>query len=421
MNMQGWLRDLRVGLRIMKRSPGITGVAVLTIALGIGATTTIFSLVNGILLSPLPYRDADRLVAIWNTLPGAGINVFDQSAALHFTYEDQSRTLEAIGLWTPGGATITGSGEARREWGIWMTHGTLEALGVQPVMGRRFTPADDSPGAPGTVMLSHGYWQSAFGGRHDAIGQTLQVDGETCEIIGVVPEGRFLYDLDPALYLPLRIDRSAIVAGQFWYRSLARLAPGVTVEQAKADMTRLLPVHIEAYPGGMTLQDMDEAELAPIVRPLKEEVLGNIGPRLWLFFGAAGLVLLIAVANVANLVLVQAEARDREIAVRTAIGASRGRVARQFLIESTGLGVLGGLLGRSSWRPAWTRTGIRRPRGHPFHESRWTSPFARSLYRSRRVALHPGIVSGDRDRVRTVPRYLEPGSRSRERTERRWK
>lgn len=343
--MQEWLRDLRVGLRVMKRSPAITGVAVLTIALGIGATTTIFSLVNGILLSPLPYRDADRLVAIWNTLPGAGINVFAQSAALHFTYEDQSRTLEAIGLWTPGGATITGTGEARREWGIWMTQGTLEALGVQPVMGRRFTPADDSPGAPGTVMLSHGYWQSAFGGRHDAIGQTLQVDGETREIIGVMPEGRFLYDLDPALYLPLRIDRSAIVAGQFRYRSLARLAPGVTVEQAKADMTRLLPVHIEAYPGGMTLKDMEEAELAPIVRPMKEEVLGNIGPRLWVFFGAAGLMLLIAVANVANLVLVQAEARDRDIAVRTAIGASRGRVARQFLIESTGLGVLGGLLG----------------------------------------------------------------------------
>jgi putative ABC transport system permease protein len=343
--MQEWLRDLRVGFRVMKRSPGITGVAILTIALGIGATATIFSLVNGILLRPLPYRDADRLVAIWNTLPGAGIAEFAQSAALHFTYEDQSSTLEAIGLWTSGAATITGSGEARREWGIWMTHGTLEALRVQPVIGRRFTPADDVPGASGTVMLSHGYWQRAFGGRRDAIGQTLQVDGEACEIIGVMPEGRFVYDMDPALYLPLRIDRSAIVAGEFRYRSLARLAPGVTVDQAKADMTRLLPVHIEDYPGGMTLHDLEESELAPIVRPLKAEVLGNIGRRLWVFFGAAALVLLIAVANVANLVLVQAEARDREIAVRTAIGASRGRVARQFLIESTCLGVLGGLLG----------------------------------------------------------------------------
>ncbi|UCC72548.1 MAG: ABC transporter permease [Gemmatimonadota bacterium] len=343
--MQEWLSDLRVGFRVMRRSPGITGVAILTIALGIGATTAIFSLVNGILLRPLPYPDAHRLVTIWNTLPGAGIDVFAQSAALHFTYEDQSSTLEAIGLWTAGGATVTGIGDARRDWGIWTTHGTLEALGAQPVMGRRFTAADDTPGAPGTVMLSHGYWQGVLGGRLDVIGQTLQVDGETCEIIGVMPEGRFVYDLDPALYLPLRIDRSAIVAGQFRYRSLARLAPGATVEQAKADMTRLLPVHIEAFPGGMTLRDMREAKLAPIVRPLKEQVLGNIGPRLWVFFGAAGLVLLIAVANVANLVLVQAEARDREIAVRTAIGASRGRVARQFLIESTGLAVLGGLLG----------------------------------------------------------------------------
>jgi len=343
--MQEWFRDLRVGFRVMRRSPAITGVAILAIALGIGATTTIFSLVNGILLRPLPYRDADRLIAIWNTLPGAGIDVFAQSAALHFTYEDQSSTLEAIGLWRPGGATVTGSGAARTEWGIWMTHGTLEALGVQPVMGRRFTPADDAPGAPGTVMLSHGYWQGAFGGRRDVIGQTLRVDGETCEIIGVMPEGLFLYGLDPALYLPLRIDRSAIVAGQFRYRSLARLAPGVTVDQAKADMTRLLPVHIEDYPGGMTLRDMEEAELAPIVRPLKEEVLGNIGPRLWVFFGAAGLVLLIALANVANLVLVQAEARDQEIAVRTAIGASRGRVVRQFIIERSGLGIVGGLLG----------------------------------------------------------------------------
>jgi putative ABC transport system permease protein len=343
--MQGWLQDVRVGLRIMRRTPGITGVALLTIALGIGATTAVFSLVSGILLKALPYPDSDRLIAVWNTLPGVGFEQFAQSAALHFTYEDQARTLESIGLWSPGGATVTGRGEASIEQGVWVTHGIMEALGMQPVVGRRFTPADDASTAPATVMLGYRYWQEAFGGESDVIGRTLQIDGAAREIIGVTRPGRFLSDYDPALYLPLAIDRSTTEAGHFSYMSLARLAPGVTLEQAVADMTRLVPVHVEAFPGPFAEKDLEESRLAPLVWPLKNDVLGNIGPRLWVIFGAAVLVLLIAVANVANLVLVQAEARGREVAVRTAMGAGRGRLAQQLLVEGTTLGVLGGLLG----------------------------------------------------------------------------
>jgi predicted permease len=343
--MQGFIRDIRGALRAVNRRPGIAGLAVLVIALGIGSTTTVFSLIIGILLRPLPYANADRLVAVWNALPGAGFDQFAQSAALHFTYEDQSQTVESIGLWTSGRVTITGIGEPISELGVWVTHGTLETLGVRPVAGRRFTPVDDSPGASCTVMLNNQYWHSEFGGRQNVVGQMLRVDGETCEIIGVVPEGGFLYDLDPALYLALRIDRSSIVAGQFIYSSVARLAEGVSFETALADMTRLLPVHIDAFPGGITHQDMENYELAPILRPLKTDVLGNVGARLWVAFGVAALVLLIALANIANLALVQAEGRDREIAVRSAVGASRGRVAQQLLIEGLGLGLIGGFAG----------------------------------------------------------------------------
>jgi len=343
--MQGLLQDFRVGLRTMRRAPGITGVALLTIALGIGATSAIFSLVNGILLKPLPYPDSDRLVAIWNTLPGVGLRQFAQSAALHFTYEDRSRTLESVGLWSAGGAAVTGQGAASMEQAIWVTHGIMEALGVGPHVGRRFTSADDAAAAPATVMLSHRYWQEAFGGRSDAVGRTLVVDGTPREIIGVSQPGRFLSDHDPALYVPFQIARSSTEAGHFSDRSLARLAPGVTLDQAVADMTRLIPVHIRAFPGPFTTRDLEESKLAPLVWPLKNEVLGSIGPRLWVIFGAAVLVLFIAVANVANLVLVQADVREREIAVRAAVGADWRRLARQLLVEGAILGVLGGLLG----------------------------------------------------------------------------
>jgi putative ABC transport system permease protein len=344
-SMRGWIQDLRVGLRVMRRSPVVTAITVLTMAVGIGATTSIFSLVNGILLRPLPYPEPDRLVAVWTTLPGVGFDLFSQSAALHFTYEDHAKSVEAIGLWSSGNATLSDADGARRVWAISLTWGTLGALAVQPVLGRRFTAQDNVPGAPCTVMLSFEYWQGAFGGREDVIGQALHTDGESCEIIGITPHGGFLSDYFPSIYLPLRIDRSTLAAGQFLYRSLARLSEGTTLEQASADMARLIPVHIQKFPGGMTTQDLEETRLAPLLRPLKRDVIGNTAARLWTIFGAAGMLLLIAVANVANLVLVQAEGRDREVAIRTAVGAGRGRVARQFLLENVLLGVLGGVLG----------------------------------------------------------------------------
>ncbi len=238
-------QDLRLSLRGLWKSYGFSLVVVLTLAVGIGANTAIFSPVNGILLEPLPFEEPERLVAIWNTLPGVGIEKFSTSAAIHFTYEEQSETLEDVGLWTAGRAVVTGLEEAANEQAMWVTEGTFRVLRVRPLLGRIFTPEDDTPAAPRTMILGHGYWQQRFGGDPGVIGRTLRVDGNPTEVIGVMPAGFRIVDEDAALYIPLRIDRSTVVAGQFWYMSVGRLAQGVTVDQVHADLSRLMPVAIE--------------------------------------------------------------------------------------------------------------------------------------------------------------------------------
>ncbi len=337
--------DLRLGTRTLWRTPGFTVVASITLALGIGANTAIFSLVDGILLRPLPYDEADRLVGVWNTAPGVDVEQVSQSPALHFTYEDEGTVFEEIGLWNRGTVAITGLDEALQEDAIWVTDGTFRALRVQPVVGRRFTWEDDAADAPGTTILSNRYWRSQFGADPNVIGRTLRVDGTTREIIGVMPSDFRLLGNDPAIYLPMRWDRSQVFVGQFSFRSLGRLKPGVTPEQATAEMTRLIPIAVEKFPGGMKLEHVEQSRLAPFLTPLKTDVIGNVGDVLWVLFGTAAMVLLIACANVTNLSLVRAEARDREVAVRTAMGAARSRIAGQFITETAVLAVVGCVLG----------------------------------------------------------------------------
>jgi len=284
-------------------------------------------------------------VGVWHTAPGLGFDEVNQSPALYFTYRDHGQAFEDIGMWDNATVSITGLAEPERVEAMVVTDGTLPVLRVQPTLGRTFSAEDDTPGTPETVILSLGYWQRRFGGASKALGEVLTVDGRPHEIVGVMPKDFHFLRYDPQVFLPFRFDRSEVFMGNFSYQSLARLKPGVTIERAHADMARLIPVAVERLPGGLTQEMIDQARFAPNLRPLKQDVVGDVGKVLWVLLGTVGLVLLVACANVANLFLVRAEGRQQELAVRTALGASRGQIAREFLLQSLVLGVFGGLVG----------------------------------------------------------------------------
>jgi putative ABC transport system permease protein len=343
--MRNTTRDLGVVARRLLRNPLFTVIAIATLAIGIGANTAIFSLVNGILLKPLPFDEPDELVGVWHTAPGLGFEDVNQSPALHYTYVDEGRSFSEIGMWDNGTASVTGLDEPEEVGIMWVTEGTFRALRIQPALGRRFSTEDDSPDSPLTVILSYDYWQTRFGGDPGVLDQTLTVDGRPREIIGVMPaDARFLA-YDPAFYLPFQFDRAQLYVGNFSYQALARLAPGVSLEQANADVRRMIPVAVEKFPGGITKDLLESARFDANLRPLKNDVVGDVGEVLWVLLGTVGMILLIACANVANLFLVRAEGREREMAVRTAMGADQPRIAREFLKESLFLGALGGLGG----------------------------------------------------------------------------
>jgi predicted permease len=339
------LRDLRLALRRLRRAPLFGAVVVLTLGIGIGANTAIFSLVKGILLDPLPFDEPERLVAVFASAPGVGEEVLPQSAAVHYTYEDEARLLESIGLWSRSEVTVLGVDEPVRIPSMSVTAGTLPTLRIRPALGRPFSVDDASPGTPRTVILSYAYWQTQFGGDPGALGRTLEINGRAREIIGVMPRGFRFLQHDPAVYLPFRFDRSNMTVSNFVYSSVARLRDGVTIEAATADLARLLPVAVEKFPGGLTLGFLEEAEAAPVLRPLRDTLVGDVRDVLWVLLGTVGIILLIACANVANLFLVQAESRERELAVRTAIGAKRSQIGGQYLVESVLLALLGGAAG----------------------------------------------------------------------------
>ena len=339
------LRDVRFAVRSLRRQAGFTVVVVLTLAIGIGANTAIFSLVNGILLKPLPFDEPDELVGVWHTAPGMGLDVLNQAPGLHFTYLDEGNFFSELGMWGDEPASVTGLDEPEEVGIMRVTEGTFRALRIRPALGRIFTPVDDSPGTPLTVILSHDYWQTRFGGDPSVLGRTLDVDGQPREIIGVMGADAQFLDHDPAFYLPFRFDRSEVSVGNFSYQALARLAPGVNIERASADVARMLPMAVDKFPGGLTHETLERGQLGPSLRPLKNDVVGDVGEVLWVLLGIVGMILLIACANVANLFLVRTESREKEIAVRIAMGAGRSRIARELLMESLTLGILGGLLG----------------------------------------------------------------------------
>jgi putative ABC transport system permease protein len=346
--METLLRDIRHTLRRLRRTPAFTAAILLTLALGIGATTTIFGVIDSILIRPLTYPNADALVAIRVTAPGMpGLpGNIGGSASMYFTYREENRTFEHYGLWNSGGASITGVAEPEQPRALFVTYGVLDALGVTPLLGRWFSQADDTPGSPETVMLTYGYWQRRFAGNQAILGRTLTINSRPHTVIGVMPL-EFRFQRDTELILPQRFDRNKQFLGGFGYQGIARLKPGVTMEEADADLARMLGVWLMAWSPnpGISGEVFRNARLTSSARPLKQDIVGDIGKALWVVMGTMGLVLLIVCANVANLVLVRAEARQQELAIRAALGAGWGRIAREMLVESLTLGVLGGGLG----------------------------------------------------------------------------
>jgi len=334
-------------LRRLFRSPMFTLVTVMTIAIGVGANAAIFSVINGVLLKPLPYPDPERLVGVWQSAPGIGIQDLNASPSEYFTFRDENRTMQQFGTWNGGSVSVTGLAAPEQVQSLTVTEGTLNALGEQPLFGRWFNATDDRPGSPDTAILTYGYWQRRFGGDVSVVGRQIHVDGQSKQIIGVMPQNFRFLDQKPDLILPQQFDRAKTKLGNFSYRALARLKPGVSLAQANADLARMIPMVNTQFapPPGFSAKIFESVRIFPNVRPLKHDVVGDLGKVLWVLMGSIGVVLLIACANVANLLLVRAEGRQHELAIRAALGAGSARIGREFLMESVFLGLAGGVAG----------------------------------------------------------------------------
>ncbi len=340
-------KQLRHVARRLKRAPMFTAVTVITIAIGVGANAAIFSVVNGILLKPLPYPEAAGLVSVRQSAPGLNIKNLELSPSDYFTFHEENRTFQQFGIWGGGGSSVTGLAEPEQVPNVSVTAGTLDAIGIRPALGRWFTARDDSPGSPKTIILMHGYWQRRFGGSAAVIGRRILVDGNAREVIGVMPMGFRFLEEKADLLLPFQFEREKLFLGNFSFNSIARLKPGATLARANADVARMVPIVNTKFPPppGFSVKLFQDVRILPLVRPLKDDVVGDLGKVLWVLMGSIGLVLLIACANVANLLLVRAEGRQHELAIRAALGAGSGRLAGEILIESVALGLMGGAAG----------------------------------------------------------------------------
>jgi predicted permease len=346
--MNAFKNQLRQVMRRLGRAPMFTAISLITLAAGVGGNTVVFSVLEGVLLKPLPYPKADRLVGVWHTAPGINIPELNMSPSNYFIYREQSRTFQDVGMYQGDSVSVTGIGEPEQVAALNVSDGTLPILGVQPALGRLFRHEDDVPGAPETVILSYAYWRKKFGGDPNAVNRTLVVDGKGRQIIGVLPKGfHFLDREDAAIITPFQFDRNKTHLGNFSYEALARLKPDISLQQANADVGRMLPIVESTFPAppGFSIKLFQDAHIGPNVRPLKQDVVGDVGKVLWVLMGSIGMVLLIACANVANLLLVRMEGRRQELALRGALGAGWWRIAGELLLESVILGLLGSIAG----------------------------------------------------------------------------
>ena len=342
--MTSFLKDLRFAFRGLVRRPAFTIVAVLTLALGIGANTAVFTLVDGVLLSPLPFRDADRLVSIQH-LGRDGQDELPISQGLYVVYGEHARSLEELAMFTSTSVNLVVEGEAERIAVQVVTPGFFGVLGVSPAMGRGFDEAEGAPAGPLAVVLSHGFWRDRFGGDPDVIGRTVDINGQLRPVVGVMPRDFGYPDREAVLWMPLVVDPVEAPLGAFGPSAVGRLAAGATRDGVAVELQGLIGRLAELFPESGAPAFLNEVGLKARVMPLKESLVGDLRATLWILLGTVGFVLLIACANVANLLLVRAEGRQRELALRMAVGAGRGQIARWLLSESLLLAMAGGAVG----------------------------------------------------------------------------